>query len=413
MKQIAFAAVMLACGVLSPLAHAADTTAIANQQVAPIGIAGDLILPSAIYGTRGDAMEQVEEITGKVAAMLKAGDLKVGDLMRHTIFLKAGSQEPSKIFTRLIANLRGMGPELTNNPTAGTIVVVPSFPDPNTQLMVEFVGGRAPKGMTRVPIMFGPRMSVESIGNEQFVASFGLEGLDFYGTGMHQIETLEQEIELMVGNLGAVLGHSGLTLANVVSYNLYVTTGTDPVDATSKLHQYMRKRMPNLNDHPSAGTVVVLNGATLPNLRVQMSIIASRSKPASISRVPLGEVPADTAAQSVTAGNVTFISGVGGVEYAKNGASAADMAGQAGAAAGALATALDNAGGLKLSNVARFEIYIKEGESAADALSSFYKAARSLDSSFDPKRAGAVVAMVQSFPRASSKILVSAIAARK
>ncbi len=411
MKGRIVTAVMLAA--LSLSARAAETTVIAQQEVALVATAGDLVLPSAIYGTRGDAMEQVEEVTAKIAAMLKAGNLKVGDLMRHTIFLKAGSQEPAKIFTRLIGNLRRMGPELTNNPTAGTIVVVPSFPDPNTQLMVELVGGRAPNGMTRVPIMFGPRMSVESIGNERFVASFGLEGLDFYGTGMHSVENLEQEIELMVGNLGAVLGHAGLTLANVVSYNLYVTTGTDPVDTTAKLHQYLRKRLPEINNHPGSGTVVVLNGATLPSLKVQMSIIASRSKPADIARVPQGEVPSDTAAQSATASNVTFVSGMGGVEYAKNGVSADNIAGQAKAAANALHSALSNAGGLKLSDVARFDIYIREGENAADALNGFYKAARALDSSFDPKRASAVVAIVQGFPRASSKILVSAIAARK
>lgn len=416
-KRHVLAWVLATSGLSAVPAMAADTTTIANQEVALAGTAGDLIFPSAIYGTRGDVIEQVDEITAKIEAMLKARNLKVGDLMRHTIFLKTGAQEPSRIFTRLIGNLRRMGPELTNNPTAGTIVLVPSFPDPATQIMVEFVGGRAPKGMTRVPIMFGPRMSVESIGNDQFVASFGLEGLDFYGAATQAeiatLATLDGELDKLVAILSANMAHAGLSIANVVSYNFYVTKGTDPVYATAKLHQLMRQRVPDLDNYPSAGTVVVLDGATIPNLKVQLNVIASRAQPATLSRVPQGEVPAYAAAQSVTAGGVVFVSGVGGVDYEKNGVIAADAAGQAEAAARSINTALRNAGGLKLSDVARFDVYVKHGEDAAAALAAFYKAARKLDASFDQKKVAAVVAMVQGFPRASTRLLVSAVAARK
>jgi enamine deaminase RidA (YjgF/YER057c/UK114 family) len=395
-------------------AIAADTTVIANQEVAVAGRAGDLVLPSIIFGTRGDVQEQVEELTTKIAALLKASDLKISELMRHTIYLKTGSQDPAKTFVRLIGNLRKMGgAELTNNATAGTIVLVPSFPDPAAQIGIELVGGHAPKGMTRTPIMLGSRMSVESIGNEQFVASFGLEGLDFYGTGAPPNKNLDEELEQLVGVLGAVLGHAGLTLANVVSYDFYVTKGTDPVEATSKLHQLMRKRLPDLNQSPSAGTVVVLDGATIPTLRVQLNVIASRSKPETVARVPVGEVPADTAAQSVSAGGAVFVSGVGGLDYEKGGAVADDVASQAEAAARSLHRALQDAGGLKLSDVARFAIYVKQGEDPAAAMAAFYQAVRKIDRSFEQKQAAAVIAMVQGFPRATTKFLVSAVAASK
>jgi enamine deaminase RidA (YjgF/YER057c/UK114 family) len=407
-------AFVLAMSCLSATAaQAADTTVIANQEVALTGNAGDLVLPSVIYGTRGDVQEQVEELTSRIKAMLEASHLKVSDLMRHTIFLKTGAQDPAKIFTRLIGNLRKMGgAELTNNATAGTIVLVPAFPDPATEIGIELVAGRAPKGMTRTPIMLGPRMSVESIGNEQFVASFGLEGLDFYGTGAAPNKNLDEELDQLVGILGAVMGHAGLSIANVVSYNFYVTKGTDPVDATAKLHQLMRQRVPGLDQYPSAGTTVVLDGATIPSLRVQLNVIASRAKPDTLSRVPLGEVPVDAAAQSVSAGGAVFVSGVGGIDHEKNGAVAADAAAQAEAAARNIKTALQNAG-VKLSDVARFDVYVKHGEDLTAALASFYKAVRKLDPAFEQKKVAAVVAVVQGFPRESTKFLVSAIAARK
>jgi len=410
-RQVTTLALALA-GVLAMTANttqAADTTTIAGQEVALIGNAGSLILPSAIYGTHGTVLEQVDEVTAKIEAMLKAGKLQVGDLMRHTIFLKVGAQEPSRIFTKLIGNLRRMGPELTNNPTAGTIVLVPSFPDPATQIMVEFVGGRAPNGMTRVPIMFGPRMSVESIGNEQFVASFGLEGLDFYGAAtqgeLDTLQTLDGEIDKMVAILAANMSHAGLGIANVVSYNLYVTKGTDPVQAAAKLQHYLRKRVPNLDQTPSSGTVIVLDGATIPSLKVQLNVIASRNKPATLSRVPQGDL-----AQSVTADGVVFISGIGGNE--KSGAKA-DAARQAEDVARGIDAALDKAGGLKLSDVARFDIYVKQGDDTAAALARFYKAARKLDPAFDSSKAAAVVAVVEGFPDAATRFLASAVAARK
>ena len=409
-RRQATALALALAGVLAMTAdttQAADTTTIAGQEVALIGNAGSLILPSGIYGTHGTVLEQVDEVTAKIEAMLAAGNLKVGDLMRHTIFLKVGAQEPSRIFTKLIGNLRHMGPELTNNPTAGTIVLVPSFPDPATEIMVEFVGGRASKGMTRVPIMFGPRMSVESIGNEQFVASFGLEGLDFYGAAtqgeLDTLKTLDGEIDKMVAILAANMSHAGLSIANVVSYNLYVTKGTDPVEAAAKLQHYLRQRVPNLGQTPSTGTVIVLDGATLQSLKVQLNVIASRSKPATLSRVPQGDV-----AQSVTADGVVFVSGIGG-----NGGAKTDAARQAEDAARGIDAALKKAGGLKLSDVARFDIYVKQGDDTKAALARFYKAARKLDPAFDSSKAAAVVAVVEGFPDVAMRFLASAVAARK
>lgn len=423
MKKRDVLAFVLAMSGLSAIAvkaadTAASTTTIANQEVALSATAGDLILPSAIYGTHGSAFEQVDEITAKIEAMLAAGNLKVGDLMRHTIFLRQGAQDPAKVFTRLIGNLRRMGPELDNNPTAGTIVVVPSFPDPATQMMVEFVGGRAPHGMTRVPIMFGSRKSVESIGNDQFVASFGLEGLDFYGAAtqgeMGTLRTLDGELEKLVAILNANMAHAGLSIANVVSYNFYVTKGTDPVYATAKLHELMRRRVPDLDNHPSAGTVVVLDGATMPSLKVQLNVIASRSDPATLKRVSLQRSagPEYAVAQSVSAGSTVLLGAVDGIDSRKPDALAADAAGQAEVVARNINTALQNAG-LKLSDVARFDIYIKHGEDSAAALARFYKAARKLDPSFDQKKAAAVVAMVEGFQGESIRFLVSAVATRK
>ena len=413
MKQQVLAWILAMSSVAAHAAAPSATTTIANQEVAVSRVAGDLVLPSAIYGTQGTAFEQVDEITAKIEAMLKSQNIKVADLMRHTIFLKTGAQDPAKVFTRLIGNLRKMGgAELTNNATAGTIVLVPAFPEPGTEIAVEFLGAHAPKTMTRTPIMLGSRMSVESIGNDTFVASFGLEGLDFYGVGIPAFKNVDEEIEQTVGVLGAVLGHAGMSFANVVSYNFYVTKGVDPVAATAKLHQVLRKRAPNINDTPSAGTVVVLDGATIPNLGVQLSVVAARAKPDTVSRVPVSELPTDTAAQSVTASGVTFVSGVGGVDYEHNGAVADDILSQVNAAADSLVSNLKQAGGLKLSNVARFDIYVKHGEDHAAALAAFYKAARKLDPSFDQKKAAAVVAIVQGFPRATSKFLVSAVASK-
>lgn len=364
------------------------TTVVAGQAVAATAAAGSLLLPSVIQGTTGTALEQVDEVTARIEAMLASGGLTAGNLMRHVIFLKAGAQEPARVFTKLIGNLRRMDATLTNNPTAGTIVLVPSFPDPRTQVMVEFVGGEMPEGgMNRVPIMFGPRMSVESTGNGRFVTSFGLEGLDFYGAAtrreLDRLSTLDGEMDKLVAVLAANMSHAGLSIADVVQYNLYVTRGTDPGEAVRKLDQYVRARMPDAGGMPGAGTVVVVDGATLPDLKVQLNVIASRG----------GQH------------DVAFIGATG--------SALPEAADQARDVARRLADALHAAGELKPSDVARFDVYVRDGHDATQALARFNEVLQAIDADFDPGRAAAVVVMVDGFGEDAAWFKAGAIAAGK
>ena len=166
-------------------AGAAPALAAADARSAPFTRSGPLTFLSGVYGTHGTALEQVDEIVAKADAQLRGAGLGIGDMMQHTIFVKDGAAAPIDVLARFHGAARRIAPGLLTQPSVGTIIRVPSFPDPNTLVMVDLTAGRAPKDgqLARIPFIFGPKDIAETIGTDALVFSAGFEGMDFeHGT---------------------------------------------------------------------------------------------------------------------------------------------------------------------------------------------------------------------------------------
>src|SRR5438045_3760776 len=81
-------------------------------------------------------------------------------------------------------------------------------------------------------------------------------------------ESVEEQTELCFNNIAAILGEAGLTLANIVRVNAYVTGRTF-------MPGYMAVRDRMVGTPPPASTLMIVSGFTRPEFLVEVEAIAA------------------------------------------------------------------------------------------------------------------------------------------
>jgi enamine deaminase RidA (YjgF/YER057c/UK114 family) len=80
----------------------------------------------------------------------------------------------------------------------------------------------------------------------------------------------EQQADLCFANIAAILAEDGMTLANIVRLNAYVT-------AREHMQGYMRSRDRHFQGTPPASTLVIVSGFTRPEFLVEIEAIAAQA----------------------------------------------------------------------------------------------------------------------------------------
>jgi enamine deaminase RidA (YjgF/YER057c/UK114 family) len=95
-------------------------------------VVGKLIFLSGMEGVdfdkglsvADDVMEQTEVAVRKIHNTLKELGLSIGNMVKHTIYLKKGAADPIAIIQKFHAESQKYAPELKKKPSTGTIVVI-------------------------------------------------------------------------------------------------------------------------------------------------------------------------------------------------------------------------------------------------------------------------------------------------
>ena len=85
-------------------------------------------------------------------------------------------------------------------------------------------------------------------------------------------ESVGEQAELCFANIAAILGEAGMSLADIVRINAYVTDRAD-----MKAYMEVRDRM--VADPPPASTLVMVSGFSRPEFRVEVEAVAARVDP--------------------------------------------------------------------------------------------------------------------------------------
>ena len=81
-------------------------------------------------------------------------------------------------------------------------------------------------------------------------------------------ESVGEQAELCFANIAAILGEAGMSLADIVRINAYVTYRAD-----MKAYMEVRDRM--VADPPPASTLMIVSGFTRPEFKVEIEVIAA------------------------------------------------------------------------------------------------------------------------------------------
>jgi enamine deaminase RidA (YjgF/YER057c/UK114 family) len=86
-------------------------------------------------------------------------------------------------------------------------------------------------------------------------------------------EGCEAQADLCFANIAAILAEDGMTLADVIRVNAYVTD-------RAHMQPYMRVRDRHFPGLPPASTLMIVSGFTRPEFVVEIEVIAAASEPA-------------------------------------------------------------------------------------------------------------------------------------
>lgn len=341
------------------------STAQAPAPVPPGGrivTAGRFAFPSGVSGTTGTALEQVDEVAAKAHALLGREGLGIGNMLQHTIYLKDGAAPPLAVIQRFHAAATRLAPGLKERPSVGAIVRVPEMADPTALVMVDLIAGIPPPGSSsddfqRIRFTFGSQDIAETIRVDHLVLTAGLEARDFeHGT---LPEGLDGQIDAIVDKLDTAAKHAGLSLAHMVSHNLYVQTGTSPTDVIQKFHAALRRHTDSLVKYPSAGTIVLVDGMANQGFLLEMDAVFATGAPDRYARVPLTEVTMDVV-RSVAADNLVFLSSMPGIDFENGSATPADVMQQVEIAAKNVQHTLEKSG-LSMADAVKVRLFLKKG----------------------------------------------------
>lgn len=375
---------------------------------------GHLVFPSAVVGTQGDAMAQVDEAVRKMDATLKARGLSgIGAMMQHTVYLKDGAAMPIEVLTRFHAEATRLAPSLKTRSSVGTIVRVPRFADDKTLVMLDVVAGGGAKGKAdtfeRTPFTFGPKEISETISDHEIVFTSGLEAMDFEHGQL--VPTIDEQIVVIVGKLRAALQKKGLDVGNMISHNLYVTKGTDPIAVITKFHEEARKYSPSLKENPSVGTLVVVDGMAVPGFLLEMDAVAVKGDPTKLKRVPFTETPMDIA-KTVNTSKLVWVAGMEGVDFEAGGRVDPSVNAQVDAAVKKIDQAL-KAAGSSVGQIVKAKLYVTADAGDPEAVRAHFNAALAkIAPSLKTKPMAQTLVVVEGLAGPGMKFETSVIAAR-
>jgi enamine deaminase RidA (YjgF/YER057c/UK114 family) len=81
-------------------------------------------------------------------------------------------------------------------------------------------------------------------------------------------ESPRDQADLCFANIAAILGEAGMTLANIVRVNAYVTD-------RAHMKGYMESRDAHVGTPPPASTLMIVSGFTLPEFKVEIEVVAA------------------------------------------------------------------------------------------------------------------------------------------
>lgn len=384
-----------------------------KDDVAQVVSAGKLVFPSGAMGTSGDTVQQVDQVVEEMHRKLASVGLGIGNMIQHTIYIKDGAVQPMQVLGRFHATARKLAPSLVDKPSVGTILRLPSFPDPGTLVALDVVAANPGKGQpdtfTRHKFKAGPQEIAETITVDDFVFTAGLEAMDFVNRVAPPLD-LDKQVAIIVGKIQNALETNGLSIANMVSHNLYVTKGTSAGRVIEKFHEAARGLAPGLAKQPSVGTLGVVDGMAAPSFLMEFDVIAAHPKtkgqPDSFRRFAFS--PPIDIAESVEVNDVVFLAGLEGFE--KDGSISPDGARQAEVAAKKIDDTLKKSG-LSIANLVKHKIYVKQGQDVKAVTAAFHKAAQRLAPARAQDPSAETVIVVEGLAVDSMLVEVSAIAA--
>lgn len=81
-------------------------------------------------------------------------------------------------------------------------------------------------------------------------------------------EDVRAQADLCFSNIAAILAEAGMTLADIVRLNAYVTD-------RAHMKAYMESRDTHVGTPPPASTLMIVSGFTLPAFKVEIEVLAA------------------------------------------------------------------------------------------------------------------------------------------
>jgi enamine deaminase RidA (YjgF/YER057c/UK114 family) len=81
-------------------------------------------------------------------------------------------------------------------------------------------------------------------------------------------EDVRAQADLCFSNIAAILAEAGMTLADIVRLNAYVTD-------RAHMRGYMESRDAHIGTPPPASTLMIVSGFTLPAFKVEIEVLAA------------------------------------------------------------------------------------------------------------------------------------------
>jgi|SRR6185437_3795492 len=412
---VATAAAFLTFGTASAAKVQRVSDGKSRADTASLVSVGQLIFPSEVAGTHGDALAQVDEVVQGLNDRLARQGLGIGSMIQHTIFLKNGAANPIQILGRFHEDARRLAPSLKDKASVGTIIRVPGFADPNTLVLIDSMAAApavkgGPDDFKRIPFTFGPQEIAESLEVGNLVFSAGTEAMDFEHRKLPS--GIDAQIEAVVGKYDASIRKTGLSLANIVSHNLYVTKGSDPMYVIKKFNEVARRYAPQMQQSPGVGALVVVDGMAADAFLLESDAILARppvaGQPDNFARVPF-EVPLDIS-KSVAVGDLVFVAGLDATNL-KTQAVPSDAVAQVEATVKAIDQTLRKSG-LSIGDVVKQRLFIKKGADVEQLRKAYHQAAARLAPQLRKHPSAETVVVVEGFETDALQFEASVIAAR-
>lgn len=419
---LAAAALVLA----SPATFAAQITHVpftaqeAKQPATPalgsrLVVVDNLVYPSGIYGTRANALDQVDEVIGKMNERLASQGLTFGNMIKHTWFVKDGAVDPIAVLTRFGEVTRRVAPTLSEKlRSVGTIVRVPEMPG-NSMVMLDIVAGKplpgsaaGNDGYKRVPFVHGPGGIVETISGNRIMYTSGMEALDFQT--MKFPPSLEDQVKVAVDKLEHAFKSQGLTLAQMVQHNIYYRADASADVIVQTFHDELNRREPLHKLHPGVGAMYGVNGMAMPGFQVEIDAVGTTDKPADIRSAPYASVPMDVH-MTAAVGDLTHLVDVVGQTYSGDMPYPKDLDAQIDLAVKNMRDFL-KAGGLDLDNLVSVRLAVLKGAGSAEHVQArFHQAIERLVPRYKARPAAETLFYVEKLDR-DLKFMVVPIAAK-